>query len=53
MREAEEYRETLNQKLRDHNLTKLSAAKPGLIQRRVNDATAKIFKELEDITSNN
>lgn len=53
LRKAEEYKDELNEKLREHNLTKLSAAKPGLIEKRVNEATSKIFKELEEITANN
>ena len=48
---AENYKDELVQKLYKHNLTKLSAAKPGLIEKRVNDSTTKIFKELEDITA--
>ena len=51
LRKAEEYKDELNEKLREHNLTKLSAAKPGLIEKRVNEATSKIFKELETITA--
>ena len=51
LEKAEVYQDELNQKLRDHNLTKLSAAKPGLIQKRVNEATSKLFKEMEEITS--
>jgi len=52
-RKAEAYKDELNEKLREHNLTKLSAAKPGLIEKRVNEATSKIFKELEEITTTN
>lgn len=52
LKEAEKYQDELNSKLREHNLTKLSAAKPGLIQKRVNNATTEIFRELEEITSN-
>jgi len=51
LQEAEKYQDDLQQKLNEHNLTKLSTAKPGLIEKRVNDATTKIFKELEDITA--
>lgn len=52
LEKAEVYQDELNQKLRDHNLTKLSNAKPGLIQKRVNEATSKLFKEMEEITAN-
>ena len=51
LQKAEEYNIDLQRKLNDHNLTKLSSKKPGLIEKRVNDATSKIFKELEEITS--
>lgn len=51
LQSAENYKDELVQKLNKHNLTKLSAAKPGLIEKRVNDSTTKIFKELEDITA--
>jgi hypothetical protein len=51
LQKAEEYNTDLQRKLNDHNLTKLSSKKPGLIEKRVNDATSKIFKELEEITS--
>ncbi len=53
LREAETYKDEITEKLQKHNLTRLSAAKPGLIEKRVNEATSKIFKELEDITSTN
>lgn len=50
-REAEEYNDELLRLLRNHDLTRLSRAKPGLIQNRVNNATEEIFKELESITA--
>ena len=53
LREAEKYKDEITETLRKHNLTRLSAAKPGLIEKRVNEATSKIFKELEDITATN
>ena len=53
LREAEKYKDEITEKLQKHNLTRLSAAKPGLIEKRVNEATSKIFKELEDITATN
>ncbi len=31
-----------------HNLSKLAAAKPGLIQKRVNDATKEVFDGIEE-----
>lgn len=51
MQKAEEYKDTLISKLRRHDLTKLSEQKPGLIEKRINDATKKLFDEFEEITS--
>lgn len=45
--EAEAYQDELSAKLRRHDLTALTLQKPGLIEKRVNNATAKIFDELE------
>ena len=53
LREAEKYKDEITEKLQKHNLTRLSAAKPGLIEKRVNEATSKIFKELEENTATN
>jgi len=48
--EAEAYSDDLAGKLRRHNLTVLTLQKPGLIETRVNNATAKLFDEMETIT---
>ena len=48
--EAEEYSDELAGKLRRHNLTVLTLQKPGLIEGRVNNATAKLFDEMEILT---
>ena len=53
LQKAESYNTELQRKLNDHNLTKLSSKKPGLIEKRINEATSKIFRELEEITSTN
>lgn len=53
LQKAEGYNTELQRKLNDHNLTKLSSKKPGLIEKRINEATSKIFRELEEITSTN
>ena len=50
LNEAEEYSDELAGKLRRHNLTVLTLQKPGLIETRVNNATAKLFDEMETIT---
>lgn len=51
MQKAEEYQDSLRAKLRKHDLTKLSEQKPGLIEKRINDATKKLFDEFEQITT--
>lgn len=50
-REAEQYQDELISKLRRHNLTALALQKPGMIEKRVNDAVVKLSKELEEYTS--
>ena len=47
---AESYSDDLAAKLRNHNLTVLTAQRPGLIETRVNNATARLFDEMEIIT---
>jgi hypothetical protein len=51
MNAAEVYQDELIQKLRTHNLTVLTLQKPDLIETRVNNATAKLFDDLEALTS--
>lgn len=51
LKAAEVYQDELLQKIRTHNLTNLTLEKPELIEKRVNDATAKLFDDLEDITN--
>ena len=46
-REAEKYQDELAAKLRRHDLTALTLQKPALIEKRVNNATAKIFDQIE------
>ena len=50
-REAEKYGDELSKKLREHDLTRLTLRKPGLIEKRVNDATQKVFEDLESSTA--
>ena len=50
---AEKYADDLAGKLRRHNLTVLPMQKPGLIESRVNNATEKLFREMEAITGSN
>ena len=46
------YQDKLHRILQKHNLTRLATAKPGLIERRINDATNELYKTLESDTSN-
>lgn len=41
----------LRDKLIDHDLTNLSIKKPGLIEKRINNGTAKVFDHLRVITT--
>lgn len=50
--EAKKGKEELMAKLVKHDLEALSARKPGLIEKRINDATKKAFSDLEQLTSN-
>ena len=47
---ANSYRDILEKKLRDHDLTALARAKPKLIEDRMNTATAAVWNDLETIT---
>ena len=48
IQESEAYGDNLRSVLQKHNLTMLSRKKPGLIEKRMNDATQKLF---DDITA--
>lgn len=50
LKQSEEYQDALEKKLRDNNLVYLSLKKPGLIEKRVNDATDKVFRDIESLT---
>ena len=47
MAAANKYRDVLIDKLRKHDLTKLSLKKPGLVERKINAGTSKLFRSLE------
>ena len=51
LKAAEAYGDELGKKLRKHNLTLLTLKKPGLIEKRVNDATQKLFETIESDTA--
>jgi len=47
---ANEYKNTLIDKLRKHDLANLSIKKPGLVEKRINNGTKKLFRSLETLT---
>ena len=51
LNQAEEYGDDLRKKLHKHNLTRLSIKKPGLIEKRINDGTKKLFDNIESVTA--
>ena len=48
---ANDYKNELIGKLRKHNLTRLSQQKPGLIEKRINNGTKKLFESFEFLTA--
>ena len=48
---ANEYKNTLIDKLRKHDLAKLSLQKPGMVEKRINNGTKRLFKSFEELTS--
>ena len=48
---ANDYKNELIGKLRKHNLTRLSQQKPGLVEKRINNGTKKLFESFESITT--
>jgi len=50
LQESEKYKDELITKLHKHNLTALSLKKPALIEKRINDATRKVFDDIEKET---
>ena len=52
LQKAEEYGDRLSRTLREHDLTRLTLQRPGLIETRVNNATAQVFSDIESITAN-
>jgi len=49
---SEAYQDSLHELLQKHDLTRLTIAKPGLIENRMNDATKQIYQDMESDTSN-
>ena len=48
---ANDYKNTLIDKLRKHNLSKLSLKKPGLVEKKINAGTKKLFESFEEISA--
>ena len=48
---ANEYKNTLIDKLRKHDLAKPSLQKPGLVERKINAGTKKLFESFEEISA--
>lgn len=51
LRNSERYGDELRNTLNKHNLTHLANKKPGLIEERMQNATDKLWDDLESITS--
>ena len=47
---AHDYKNTLIDKLRKHNLAKLSMKKPGLVEKKINRGTKKLFESFEKLS---
>ena len=48
---ANDYKNTLIDKLRKHDLAKLSLKKPGLVEKMINRGTKKLFESFEEISA--
>jgi phage-related minor tail protein len=53
LQKSEKYGDELRATLQKHNLTHLANTKPGLIEKRMQDATNKLWDDLESITAPN
>ena len=47
---ANDYKDNLINKLRKHDLSKLSLKKPGLVEKKINNGTKNLFRSLEVIS---
>ena len=52
LEDANDYKDELISKLRRHDLSRLSQQKPGLVEKRINNGTKKLFESFESITNN-
>ena len=53
LRKSEEYGDQLRDTLNKHDLTHLANKKPGLIEKRMQNATDKLWGDLESVTGDN
>jgi len=53
LQQAEAYKDELQGKLQRHDLSGLSLQRPGLIEQRINNATKRVWDEIEVITGSN
>lgn len=51
LQNAEAYQDELRKKLQKHDLTRLSEKKPGLVEKKINEGTQKLFNDFESITA--
>ena len=51
LQNAEVYKDELRKKLQKHDLTRLSEKKPGLVEKKINEGTQKLFNDFESITA--
>ena len=51
LEDAEKDQVDLRSKLQKHDLTRLSIGKPGMMEKRINDDTKKLFSDFESITA--
>ena len=53
LKKSEEYGDELRNTLNKHNLTHLANKKPGMIEKRMQNATDKLWGDLESVTGDN
>ena len=51
LQKAHDYKNKLIGKLRKHNLTRLSQQKPGLVEKKINRGTKRLFESFESDTA--
>ena len=51
LQNAEVYQDELRKKLQKHDLTRLTEKKPGLVEKKINEGTQKLFNDFESITA--